>query len=142
MMLDFASFGCAGVNLHGGGNGFYTPIAGSLAAAFERRPEYFGMELIKPFTGATLVRTSLDCADDRVRAYAARSTKSTLAIVINKTGKAALIRTGLRRAHRQWLPTGPAIDAKHGVTLTESRANALHKGMLRVPAYSAILLES
>jgi hypothetical protein len=38
--------------------------------------------------------------------------------------------------------TGPAIDAKQGVTLSESRANALHKGVLRVSAYSAILLET
>ena len=128
MMLDFASFGCAGVNLHGGGNGFYTPIAGSLAAGFERRPEYFGMKLIKYFEGATLTRSTLDCASDRVRAYAARNAKSQLMIVINKSDQPASIRTALRHAHRQWLLTGPAIDAKQGVSLTESNANALHKG--------------
>ena len=142
MMLDFASLGCAGVNLHGGGNGFYTPIAGSLATGFERRPEYFGMELIKPFTGATLIPAKLDCANDRVRAYAARNAHSRLVIVINKSDQPAAIRTTLRRAHRQWLLTGPAIDAKQGVTLTENSATALHKGTLQVPAYSAILLES
>jgi hypothetical protein len=142
MMLDFASFGCAGVNLHGGGNGFYTPIAGSLAAGFERRPEYFGMKLIKYFEGATLTRSTLDCASDRVRAYAARNAKSQLMIVINKSDQPASIRTALRHAHRQWLLTGPAIDAKQGVTLTESNTNALHKGALQVPAYSAILLET
>lgn len=38
--------------------------------------------------------------------------------------------------------TGPAMDAKQGVTLTESRARTLHKGVLRIPAYSAILLET
>jgi hypothetical protein len=142
MMLDFASLGCAGVNLHGGGNGFYTPIAGSLAAGFERRPEYFGMELVKWFAGATLVRTKLDCTNDRIRAYAARKSGSTLVLAINKTDKRATIRTSLRCAHRQWMLTGPAIDAKQGVTLSESRANALHKGVLRVSAYSAILLET
>jgi hypothetical protein len=142
MMLDFASLGCAGVNLHGGGNGFYTPIAGTLAEGFTRRPEYFGVELIKPFTGATLIRSKLDCANDRVRAYAARKSGSAMVLIINKSDQPALIRTTLRRAHRQWLLTGPAIDAKQGVTLTESNANALHKGMLQVPAYSAILLET
>ncbi len=141
MMLEFASLGCAGVNLHGGGNGFYTPIAGSLAAGFERRPEYFGMELIKQFAGATLIRSTLDCANDRVRAYAARNAKSTFAIVINKSDQPAAIRTTLHRAHRQWLLTGPAIDAKQGVTLTEGNANTLRKGTLHAPAYSAILLE-
>lgn len=140
MMLEFASLGCAGVNLHGGGSGFYTPIAGSMAAGFERRPEYFGMELIKPFVGATLIESKLDCASDRVRAYAARNAKSNLAIVINKTAQPAILHTTLHRAHRQWLLTGPAIDAKQGVTLTESSAAALHKDTLQVPAYSAILL--
>jgi hypothetical protein len=142
MMLSFASLGCCGVNLHGGGNGFYTPIVGSLTAGFERRPEYFGMELIKPFIGATLVQTKLDCANDRVRAYGARNARSTLVLIVNKTGEPAAIRTSLRHAHRQWLLTGPAVDAKQGVALIESRANALHKGMLRVPAHSAILLET
>ncbi len=142
MMLDFASLGCAGVNLHGGGNGFYTPIAGSRATGFERRPEYFGMELVKYFAGATLVRSTLDCASDRVRAYAARNGKSQLVIVINKSDQPTVLRTTLRRAHRQWLLTGPAIDARQGVTLTESNAITLPKGTLHVSAYSAILLES
>ena len=142
MMLDFASLGCAGVNLHGGGNGFYTPIAGSIAAGFERRPEYFGMEIIKHFTGATLIGSKLDCANDRVRAYAARNAKSGLVIVINKSDQPAELRTTLRHAHKQWLLTGPAIDARQGVTLIESSATALHKGVLQVSAYSAILLET
>ena len=38
MMMQFAAGGCAGVCLHGGGNGFYTPIAGGLGTGFERRP--------------------------------------------------------------------------------------------------------
>jgi hypothetical protein len=142
MMLDFASLGCAGVNLHGGGNGFYTPIAGSLAAGFERRPEYFGMKLVKYIAGATVTDSTLDCTDDRVRAYAARNAKSGLVIVINKSNQPAAIRSTLRHAHRQWLLTGPAIDAKQGVALTESNANTLHKGTVHAPAYSAILLET
>jgi hypothetical protein len=142
MMLEFASLGCAGVNLHGGGNGYYTPIAGSLTAGFERRPEYFGMELIKYFAGAALIHSMLDCTNDRVRAYAARNAKSALVIIINKSDQPAAIRTALRHARRQWLLTGPAIDAKQGVTLTESTAGSLHKGTLKLPAYSAILLET
>jgi hypothetical protein len=142
MMLEFASLGCAGVNLHGGGNGFYTPIAGSLTAGFARRPEYFGMELIKQFAGATLTRNTLECANDRISAYAARKSGSALVLIINKSDQPAAIHTTPRHAHRQWLLTGPAIDAKQGVTLTASNALALHKGILRVPAFSAILLET
>ncbi len=141
-MLKFASVGCAGVNLHGGGNGSYTPIAGTLASGFVRRPEYFGMELTKPFLGATLVRTSLECANDRVRAYAARNAKSTLLLVINKTEQPVAMKTPLHQVRREWLLTGPAIDAKQNVSLTERRPESLHKNILRVPAHSAILIET
>ena len=142
MMLDFASFGCAGVNLHGGGNGFYTPIAGNLATGFVRRPEYFGIELTKPFLGAALVRSSLDCSSDRVRTYAAKRAGARLILAINKTPQPAQIRLPLPHARREWLLTGPSIDAKEGVTLTERAASSLHEGTLRVSAFSAILIES
>jgi hypothetical protein len=141
MMLDFASLGCSGVNLHGGGNGYYTPIAGSLAAGFTRRPEYFGMELVKRFAGAALLKSTLVCPSDKIRAYAGRRSGTELIAVINKTAQPAAIQLPLRRARRQWLLTGPAIDAKQNVTLTESRATALHAGAMRVAPYSAIVIE-
>jgi hypothetical protein len=100
------------------------------------------MEFIKPLVGTTLIQTKLDCANDRVRAYATRKAGATLVLIINKTDKPAAIRTSLHRAHKQWLLMGPAIDAKQGVTLTESRANAMQKGLLHVAPYSAILLET
>ena len=142
MMLDFASLGCAGVNLHGGGSGYYTPIAGSLAAGFVRRPEYFGMELASRFTGATLLKSTLDCADEKVRAYAARKSGAQLIAVINKTARPAAIQFPLRRARRQWLLTGRAIDAEQDVALTESRASSLRAAMLHVAPYSAVLIEN
>jgi hypothetical protein len=142
MMLDFAAGGCAGVNLHGGGNGFYTPIAGSLESGFVRRPEFFGMELIKPFVGVSLIRSSLDCSSDRIRAYAARKSKTTILLVMNKTAQPASIHTPLRRAKKQWLLSGPSIDATTGITLVESHANSIHDGALRVPPYTAVLLEA
>lgn len=141
MMLQFASGGCSGVCLHGGGSGFYTPIAGSLAAGFGRRPEFFGMKMFKPFAGATLVRATLDCANDRLSAYAARRSGSTLTIVINKTNQPATIHTSLHRAHKQWQLDAPAIDAKQGIALTESAATALHRNLLHIPAFTAVLLE-
>jgi hypothetical protein len=141
MMLHFASFGCAGVNLHGGGKGFYTPIAGSLAAGFVRRPEFFGMKLVQSLTGATLIQSKLDCANDRLRAYAVRISAGPLVLVINKTNQVALIRTQLRHAHRQTQLTGPSADARQDVTLIEGAAKSLRNGVLRIPAYSAILLE-
>ncbi len=140
--LDFAAAGCAGVNLHGGGNGFYTPIAGSLESGFLRRPEFYGIELLKPFAGASLVRSSLDCSSDRVRAYAARKSGVTLLLALNKTAHPIVIKCPIQRAHRRWLLSGPAVDSTTGVTLVETHANSLHAGALRVPPFTAILLEA
>jgi len=142
MMLDFAAAGCAGVNLHGGGNGFYTPISGNLDSGFQRRPEFYGIELLKPFVGASLVRTSLACSSDRIRAYASRKADATLLLVINKTNQPAAMHTPLRHPKKQWLLSGPAIDSTTGVTLAENRASSLHNGTLLVPPYTALLLET
>ena len=119
-MLRFASLGCAGVNLHGGGNGYYTPIAGSLAGGFTRRPEFFGMKLARELVGATLVQTSLQCGSDRVSAYVARKDRAELLLAINKTSQPLTMRAPMRKCHAHWLLTGPAIDARDGVTLTRS----------------------
>jgi hypothetical protein len=145
-MMEFASAGCAGVNLHGGGNGYYTPIAGSVAEGFTRRPEYFGMELVKPLLGATLVRSSLACDDDRVRVYAAKTNEARFIVAINKTGQAAAIQTPMSheaRGHeqREWLLTGPGFDAKEGAALTERRPAATRNGTLNIAAHSAVLIE-
>lgn len=142
MMLDFASLGCSGVNLHGGSNGFYTPIAGSLETGFHRRPEYFGIALIRQFIGATLIRCSLECSNDRVRAYAAKKAGARLVVFINKTPQPATIRLPLRHARRQWLLNGPSIDAKEGTAILDGAANSLRNGALHVPAFTGILIES
>lgn len=141
MMLDFAAFGCAGVNLHGGGSGYYTPIAGSLAAGFTRRPEYFGMKFVKQLLGATLLSSTLRSPSDRIRAYAARKRDKQLIAVINKSAQPAEIQLPFERVHRQWLLTGPAVDAKRGVMLTEGRATALRNGTVDLAPYSAVLIE-
>jgi hypothetical protein len=140
MMLAFAAGGCAGVNLHGGGEGFYTPIAGSMAKGFVRRPEYFGMQLAKAFVGGTLVRSTLDCGDDKVRAYAGRNVGTLFAIVINKSERAAEIKVPMQGAGQQWLLTGPAIDAKQDVTLAKGNATTLQGGVLHVNPHSAVLI--
>ncbi len=141
-MLRFASVGCAGVNLHGGGNGYYTPIAGSLAGGFTLRPEFFGMKLAREFAGATLVQTNLLCSSDRVSAYVAHKNRGEMLLAINKTVQPLTMRVPLRKCREHWLLTGPAIDAQDGVTLTRSEGNVAHGGQLHVPPYSAVLTKS
>lgn len=142
VMLRFATLGCAGVNLHGGGNGYYTPIAGSVAGGFTRRPEFFGMQLAREFVGATLVQSDLKCSNDRVSAYVARKEKAELLLVINKTARPLTMRVPLRKCHENWMLTGPSIGAREGVTLTRSEGNALRGSLLHVQPYSAVLTRS
>jgi hypothetical protein len=147
MMLAFAQGGCAGVNLHGGGNGFYTPIAGSLAGGFAPRPEYWGMRLAQTLAGSTLVESTLTCSDNRVRAYAASRGAVLVLLAINKTDRAAAVETRFAGAKRstsglvQRVLCGPAIDANRGVRIIESDATAWRDAVLHVEPFSAIVIE-
>ena len=141
MMLQFAAAGCAGVNLHGGGNGFYTPIAGSVAKGFVRRPEFYGMELAKEFVGAALVESTLACGDDKVRAYVGEKEGARLCVVINKTERVVDITTPMKRTKAVWVLSGPVMDAKDRVAVNRGEAKALHDGVLRVGAHSAVLVK-
>ncbi len=140
MMLEFASAGCAGVNLHGGGNGVYTPIAGNLSEGFARRPEYWGMNLAANFAGATLAKTTLDCSDDRVRAYAGQKGGRLLVMVINKTEKPVRVRSTLRWIDSRWVLSGPAIDAEQGVSVRGFRVHAATDGTFVLAPHTAVLL--
>ncbi len=139
-MLDFASMGCCGVDLHGGGFGYYTPIAGNLEKGFVRRPEFFGMEIARPFVGATIEQSTLACSNDRVGAYAGRKADAQMVLAINKTDRPVAIETPMRRAREQWTLTGPAIDAQQGVTLVKTHGAALRNGQLRLQPFSAVLV--
>jgi hypothetical protein len=139
-LLHFASAGCAGVNLHGGGEGYYTPIAGSLGAGFVRRPEFFGIKLAKEFVGATLLQSSLACESDGVHAYAGRKNDDLILAAINKTERFVTIKTAFPRASRQWELTGPAIDAKQDIRIEESGTHTLHGGVVSLKPYSAVVV--
>lgn len=140
VMVQFAAAGSAGVNLHGGGNGYYTPIAGTVEAGFQKRPEFFGIELAKQLVGASIAQSTLACADDRVSAYAGRRSGRQMVLAINKTGKHLALRTTMHLARDQWLLSGPAIDAKDGVTRARGSATALRNGVLHVEPFSAMLI--
>ena len=140
VMLNFASMGCCGVNLHGGGFGYYTPIAGNLEKGFVRRPEFLGMEITKPFIGATIERSTLVCGNDRVRAYAGRKAGKQLVLAINKTDQDVVIQSAMRHAKEQWTLSGPAITSEQRVTLVKGHAAALRYGHLHLQPYTAVLI--
>jgi len=108
--LTLASFGYAGVNLHGGGGKavadslggrlpgealmpdpkaphprpFYTPIA-DMDGKYVAEPVYYGLKFAQRFAGATMVPVDFDPGAVNATAYAAKlSNGRTLIAVINK----------------------------------------------------------
>ena len=82
-MLHCACAGYSGVNLHGGGDGYYTPIAVGPNLSTELRPLYFGMQFADQFAGAELLESTLDTSEN-VRSYYAQRGRQTMLGLINK----------------------------------------------------------
>jgi hypothetical protein len=161
-MLQVAQAGYIGVNLHGGGNGLYTPIAGDTPQGFQARPVFYGMLLAQRFAGSTFVEASLSAQSDaqNVTAFAAKGGPHGFKLAIfNKA--AAPVRINLSglpfagKAHALWLKA-PAIDSLDGVTFGGTRIEtdgAFHprveaqvsvrdgRGSLELPGYSAAYIE-
>lgn len=162
-MLQVAQAGYIGVNLHGGGNGLYTPIAGDSPQGFVVRPVFYGMLLAQRFAGSTFVEASLSgqSAAQNLTAFAAKSgsygfklaifNKAAAPVRINMTGLPA------SRTAQVWWLKAPAIDSLEGVTFGGSRVDAdgtFHPragtrakvrdgcGSLDLPGYSAAYIES
>jgi hypothetical protein len=135
-MLQCATRGWTGVNLHGGGNGYYTPIAGAPSTGFTRRPEYFGMKFAQRFVGATVVDVTLTGASQRVDAFAFETPKRRELVLINKTSEEVVceLENDIAASLTVTL-TAPAIDAKQGVRLVEERSKFEH--VVKAQAYSA-----
>jgi hypothetical protein len=155
-----AALGSAGVNLHGGANGYYSPIVGSIPSGYAVRPEYYGLMLAQQFSGRTLRRTTLEAQGANLTAYAAREEKGeALAALFNKDAREVEVvlsagPKGSKRATIERL-TAPAIDSKDGVTFQGAAVDsggAFHprageavraqgdKLSVRLPAYSAALV--
>jgi hypothetical protein len=159
--LQMASLGCVGVNLHGGANGYYSPIVGSIESGFAARPEYYGLMLAQQFAGHTLKKTTLETQGGNLTAYAAGGgTATRLVAVFNKDARAAEVTitgspTGFSQASVARLDAS-AIDAKDGVRFQGSTVKSdgqfhprigealkAQSGKLRVsvPGYSAALIQ-
>lgn len=138
MMLETAQAGYAGVNLHGGGDGFYTPIA-SDAAGTTLRPLYFGMRFAEMFSGSEFLQSEI-AADRNVTTYAARDGEKRLLAVINKGPEAVALSLDWDDiAHRApdnaLLLSASALDSK-AVSLAPVAARIPES----VPGYTAMLL--
>jgi hypothetical protein len=162
-MLQVAQAGYIGVNLHGGGNGLYTPIAGDTPQGFVARPVFYGMLLAQRFAGSTFVEANLSGLSDaeNVTAFAAKSGSHGFKLAIfNKAAAPAKINvSGLPAVGkaRAWWLKAPAIDSLDGVTFGGSHVEtdgAFHpraetqvsvrigRASLDLPGYSAAYIEA
>jgi hypothetical protein len=84
-MLLLAQLGVAGVNLHGGGRGFYTPITGGGKTPLQVRPLYYGMLFYREFASGSLIPCNLESGEVNATAYACLNSAGRLALaIINK----------------------------------------------------------
>jgi hypothetical protein len=60
LMYQLAKAGGVGINFHGGGYGWYTPIAGTVPNGFLARPIYYGMLLFAEAGAGNLIDAHLD----------------------------------------------------------------------------------
>jgi hypothetical protein len=140
-MLTCASGGYSGVNLHGGGDGYYTPIAIGENLSTELRPLYFGMRFAEQFAGWELQRCSVEGEANFTAYLAGKGSERQLALV-NKDGAPVEVQlkgaVAARHADHATSLMAPGIDAMHGIALTET--NGPPGSTYTVNGYTALLL--
>jgi hypothetical protein len=120
-MLRFAEMGWCGVNLHGGGNGFYSPIVGTEAAGFTKRPEYFGIQFAQSVVGASFVSSELIGAKMGLQTYTLVQAGRQRIVMINKTEMPMSVTLPGRVKDKAMQLSGPGLASKDGVTFGEVR---------------------
>jgi hypothetical protein len=138
-MLRAACAGFAGVNLHGGGAGIYTPVESSTEYGAKARPVYYGMQLAQRFAGSRIAPCPLKTPAN-ITAYQGVKQGCTMLAVVNKGASDVEISLpGPLHGAKRWEISGRALDAKTGVSFQPTRPTS---STVAVRAYSATLLES
>jgi hypothetical protein len=135
-MLRFAQMGWCGFNLHGGGNGYYTPIAGAPSTGFTKRPEYFGIQFAQLFCGDTFLATTLAGANPRIVAYVLKRDHHHRIVIFNTSSEAFRVTLPGRPQPTAQVLTGPSMDSKEGVSL--SVIEVAPSRTVTVPAHAAV----
>ncbi len=139
-VLRVACAGFAGINLHGGGVGVYTPIESSDASPALARPVYYGLLFAQRFVGARIAQCALDTSAN-VTAYQASKDGKPMVAIVNKDDAAVRVELpeSLRDARRRDL-RGASLAAKSGVTFG---LGAKEKGVrvVEVPGISGAIFE-
>jgi hypothetical protein len=154
-MLQLASLGCVGVNLHGGRSqfltaglgdhtpgmdvaktpqamksGFYTPIFSEPDSPVKAMPIFYGMLLANQFAGCELMNLDGKIEGANATAYAARAGSGFKIALFNKDELKAVdvslrIPAKVRKA-TAWRLQAPSLDSTEGVTLAGAEIRAGH----------------
>ena len=127
-MFTLASNGCSGVNMETGVNhrGFissYSPIGDDEQGHHSAKPEYYAMLAFSLAGRGELLTAEADANSAEIKAYATRPKEGTLVLtVINKGTEASVLNVnvgnhGQPRQASVIRLTGPAVDAKAGISL-------------------------
>ena len=142
-MLRVACAGFAGVNLHGGGTGIYTPIESSIKSPASPRPVYYGIQFAQQFAGWEVAPCLLP-TNANVMAYVGTKHEEMMLAVINKGAIAVQLQLPERfrsgKLTHRWELRGPALSAKEGVRFMKVPVPDV--AVSRVDGYSAAILQA
>ncbi len=143
-ILKVACAGFAGVNLHGGGVGVYTPIESSAQAPASPRPVFYGMQFAQMFSGWQIAPCALN-TNANITAYQANKSGKTMLAFVNKGDSAvrlALPERFSKAKHVRRLDLrGPSLSAKTGVQFGLT-SQPHQPAVAAVDAYSAAILQA
>lgn len=117
LMYELATEDGKGINFHGGGYGWYTPIAGTQENGFLARPIYYGLLLFAEAGGGRLVESKIAGAEQAplLTAYGLRTGP--------RTTKVAVFNKNLGRAVQLSVDAGQRIASASALRLSAPRAS-------------------
>ena len=139
-LLETAAAGYLGADLHGGGTGYYTPIA-ALPSGPALRPLYYGMQLASHFVGARLSRCALPGSINASAWFGVCRGRRMLALVNKSAAPLAFAAQAVLGAARSeaLLLHAPSLDDKTNTAITPIPIDP--RSPVVVPPYSAMLLD-
>jgi hypothetical protein len=113
LIYQLASAGGTGINFHGGGYGWYTPIAGTPEDGFLARPNYYGMLLFAQGGPGQLVESKLDSQETLplLTAYGLRNDAGAIKVAVFNKNQGRGIRLAIDTGRRNTRATDLRLHA-------------------------------
>jgi hypothetical protein len=121
-LFENAVYGSAGVNFHGGGDEWYTPIANNeLGVVDGIRPEYYGLFLFAKAANGSLLQTKTENQDPHFSSYATTAKDGSFWIILSnkdrtKTFQATVVLDQHVTEAHSLILTAPSLDSTSDYT--------------------------